>query len=238
MAEGGKSLFETVGALITIVGAVAGLTAYTVSLQYNLNEANREIDRLSKKVEAMSTLQTPGVGPQGVPGPKGDRGEPGPQGEPGLRGPAGPMGPSGPSSSAGIDADALRQMVDTAVSQQLAALPKSADTAAPGSADINKALAIFENSQCVQWDSMKNLAVLTLKPKMEVCLANGQLIGSVGQIDVEGRHHIYMNISGQGSEGCYMGEKCRWALLQNRYYIYERYSEEAGGVALLRRVDN
>jgi hypothetical protein len=83
MAEGGKSLFETVGALITIVGAVAGLTAYTVSLQYNLNEANREIDRLSKKVEGMSSFQAPVAGPQGPQGPKGDRGEPGPQGEQG-----------------------------------------------------------------------------------------------------------------------------------------------------------
>jgi hypothetical protein len=148
------------------------------------------------------------------------------------------MGPAGLNSGGGLDAAAVRELLDTLLNQKLAALPQMSQVASAGAGDVAKALALFDSSQCVQWDSMKNLAVLTLKPKMEVCLANGQLVGAVKQIDdSDPRHQIYMSISGQGSDRCYMGERCRWPLLQNNYYIYERYSDEAGGVALLRRAD-
>lgn len=86
MPEGGsKSALEHIGVLVGVAVAVAGLTAYTVSLQFTLNQANREIERLSKQVETLNTeVQAPAkIGPQG---PKGDKGEPGERGPRGVDG--------------------------------------------------------------------------------------------------------------------------------------------------------
>ena len=88
MAEGGsKSALEHVGVLVGVAVAVAGLTAYTVSLQFTLNQANREIERLSKQVDTLNSevQESAKVGPQG---PKGDKGELGERGSPGLDGQA------------------------------------------------------------------------------------------------------------------------------------------------------
>jgi hypothetical protein len=227
MAEGSKSFLETAGGLITLVGAVAGLTAYCVSLQFSLNQANREIERLDKQVEVLATKA-----PSGLPGPKGDmgpRGPEGPQGPRGFQGEPGPVGPQGPagSGSGGLTESQVRQMIQ----QALSSLPAPSSSGGGISVSLGGE-DVFDSSSCIPVAEVKRLATLTLRQGQEFCEADGRLVATV---KMERTGFVIITRPGEPSDRCGLNSKCRMRWLGSKSYIYERVGEdEKGQVALLR----
>lgn len=243
MVEGWfKKLVGDLPSLIAVGGALIALGIWVGNLKSQVDNSQQEVAQLKGQVtqlqdilqKTQNSIGTGSIGPQGPKGdagPKGERGEQGPQGERGPQGPAGPASVSG----GGLDEVTIRQLVNSIVDQKVSSLPAARPSA--GNGDVTKALSVFDTSECVPWDSIKNLRVLTLKTDIEACLQDGTLMGRVTDIEESSQHRIWMKIPGYGNDNCGLGEKCRWPMFQNRSYIYERYSDEDGGVALLRRVD-
>ena len=230
MAEGGKSFLDTAGGLITLVGAVAGLTAYCVSLQFSLNQANREIERLDKQVGVLATQA-----PSGVPGPKGDtgpQGPEGPQGPRGFQGEPGPMGLPGPagSGSGGLTESQVRQMIQQAIS----GLPTPTSG---GGVNINlSGEDVFDAAGCIPVAEVKKLTTLTLRQGQEFCEADGRLVATVKNMDRTG--FLLISRPGESNDRCGLNSKCRMRWLGSKSYIYERVGEDdKGQVALLRLAD-
>ncbi len=237
MAEGGKSFLDTAGGLITLVGAVAGLTAYCVSLQFSLNQANREIERLDKQVEVLATKP-----PAGVPGPKGDKGdkgETGPQGPAGPQGPRGLQGEQGPMGSPGAAGSTSGGLTEAQVRQLIQQALSSIPTASSSGGTITVTLGgedIFRSAGCIPVSSVRNLQVLTLREGQEFCEADGRLIARIGRIEASG----YFNVSRPGlmGDGCGLGNQCNMRWLGGKRFVYERVGEDdKGKVALLRLVN-
>lgn len=229
MADGSKSFLETAGGLITLVGAVAGLTAYCVSLQFNLNQANREIERLDKQVEVLATKAS-----SGMPGPKGDigpQGPEGPQGPRGFRGEPGPMGPPGAagSGSAGLSESQVRQLIQ----QALSSLPAPSTGGGGGITVSLGGEDVFNSAGCILVPELRSLQVLTLRAGQEFCEADGRLVARITGMSDSGL--LNYQEPGLGVGRCSVNSGCTLRWLGSRRYVYERFGrDERGGVAMLR----
>lgn len=214
MAEGSKSFLETAGGLITLVGAVAGLTAYCVSLQFSLNQANREIERLDKQVEVLATKSVAGIpGPKGDPGPEGP---PGPQGPRGLQGDPGPMGPPGEAASSGVGPSMAE--VEAAIAKALANLPSTLNTGPMVSARTPTAAAL-EAGACLSAAEISVASAFTLSEDQEICGNDGELLTTVQGID---RVTVFFTSPGYPNWSCRKTDKCTFAWLENRRFFVER----------------
>lgn len=217
MAEG-KSFLDTAGGLITLVGAVAGLTAYCVSLQFNLNQANREIERLDKQVAVLATKAPDGVpGPKGDPGPEGPQGPQGPRGLQGEPGPIGPPGPSG-SSAAGLS----MAEVEAAIAKALAKLPPATGQG-PTASSGSKVAGGFDTSQCLLVDEINSVPSFTLAEGQEICGPDGALLATMVGVD---RLAGYFDMPGDGRSACGKGRKCQFDWLSEKQFFVERISEK------------
>lgn len=226
-----RSLTETFGGLVTIVGAVAALTAYCVSLQYSLNEANREIERLSKQVDSISSRSS------GLQGPKGDKGDPGDVGPTGPRGERGPPGEPGTNGS--LDMASLlarvQQMVDQAVNarETTTVVPTQNNKLPPAKATTAD---LFADGQCALVDDVKAQKVLSLREGNEICDSTGKLLARVAGVDSGWQQPVRFTYPGKGNETCYLEASCDFSILDNGSYTYERQTKGATGrVAILRR---
>lgn len=225
-----RSLTETFGGLVTIVGAVAALTAYCVSLQYSLNEANREIERLSKQVDSISARSS---GVQGLKGDKGDPGDAGPSGPRGERGP-----PGEPSANGSLDMASLlariQQMVDQAVSaREATAAPTQSNKPPPLKSTVAD---LFASGQCALVDDVRAQKILSLREGNEICDITGKLLARVAGVDAGWHQPVRFTYPGKGNETCYLEASCDFSILDNGSYTYERQTKEAAGrVAILRR---
>ncbi|MGO7589964.1 hypothetical protein [Rhizobium leguminosarum] len=217
MAEGAthRSFMDTVGGLITIVGAVAALTAYCVSLQFTLNEANREIERLSKQVDTISARTA-----SNAQGPKGDRGETGPQGPRGEKGEQGIQGqPGAVGGGGGVDEVRLGAMIDDRLSQKLASMPK----AVAANTDVS---GLFDMSKCTPASEIKKRDTLIIFKGMEVCDASGALLTRMNGLADSNRMVFWS--PGTGDWSCSSSSKCRFDWDPNRDFYYERSTEKDG----------
>lgn len=237
MAEGGKSFLDTAGGLITLVGAVAGLTAYCVSLQFSLNQANREIERLDKQVEVLATKT-----PSSLPGPKGDigpRGEPGPEGPAGPQGPRGPQGEIGPIGPAGPAGSASGGLSESQVRQMIQEALQSMPTPSATGGNVSVTLGgedVFNSSKCISVSEVRQLEVLLLRDGQEFCETDGRLVAKIGSAGIRGAFSYTM--PGVGNYNCYLNRQCKIRWLGGRTYTYERFGEDdKGEVALLRLAD-
>jgi hypothetical protein len=240
MAESSKSFLETVGGLITVGAAVAGLTAYCVSLQFSLNQAAREIERLDKQLVSLSQQSTATQqgqrGPAGPQGPKGDQGEPGqqgPRGERGLPGEQGPIGPAGTSSNgAGISEQQVRQIVEQAMRQQPVTSQVSQGAA------VNVTLGgqdVFDAAGCIPLESIRNLQVITLRAGNEFCDRNGRLAFRVKSIR-ESDGAIYFANPGKSDGFCRHERQCDFKDIGRKYVYERRGTDDRGPLALFRAI--
>ncbi|MGV1867952.1 MULTISPECIES: hypothetical protein [unclassified Rhizobium] len=239
MAEG-RNLLDTVVGIASLAGLLAGGIWYATGLQNQLESAQREITELRTKLEKVSTSEA-SVGPRGPAGPmgpKGDVGDPGPQGPRGLLGPQGETGPSGNSSSTMSEA-AIKDVVNTLVAQKLAAMPQVPSSSSGGSANASIASNPFDTTDCVPWESIKSMQVLTLKKNDTVCAADGRLMGTVVALAKAGFDGSFIQTTAPGDRdkaSCRLNETCRLPMLNNQSYVFERAALDAKPpVAMFRK---
>ncbi len=229
MAETNKSFLETLGGVITIGGVVAGLTAYCVSLQFGLNQASREIERLDKQISSLSSSQSNAQ--QGVRGPKGEQGEVGPEGPRGPVGPAGPKGEKGEPGTAVLDSSEIIALVNKTVAERLNQLPKVSTNTASVTPAVPQ---VYDTTSCIDVAAVKNSPMLSLRKAMEICAPDGQLLTKVIGVF---ENYISFSNPDVGRWNCGLGAKCGFAWDKSRQFFIERSSDQNGElVALIRFV--
>jgi hypothetical protein len=230
-----SGLWERISAVVAVIGFAVTGTALYFNLDRQLEKANDKIVVLEQTIKVFSASQSgTSAGPRGAQGLKGDKGDPGEPGPQGVRGERGPMGPPGADAAPTTNDTGereIRAMIEAVVAEKLAASQKTVNS--PGATDVGASLSLFDTSSCIQWDKIKALPVLTLRPKVEICRQDGALVGKVTMID---SNTVYMTLSGRNSDYCHLGQNCKWPLLGNLNYIFERLQDDdKGPVALLRR---
>ncbi|MER9682612.1 collagen-like protein [Mesorhizobium sp. M0184] len=210
MAEnGGRHLLDTVVGVVSLAGLLAGGIWYATGLQNQLDAAQREITDLRTKLDTVSAANS------SAKGIKGDKGDPGDQGPIGLRGPkgdvgpqgdAGPMGPPGKDGAGGgIDEGELESLVDAAVTERMASLPKS------GEGVVTQQPGVFDFSKCISVAALTVKETATIGPNLEICSSNGELLARITGVD-KMSSRLYFEIPGRGSNGCDTRYKCNFKI--------------------------
>lgn len=238
MAEGGKSFLETLGGLVTVGAAVAGLTAYCVSLQFSLNQASREIERLDKQLALLSQqsaamqqgLRGPS-GPQGPQGPKGDPGERGAQGPRGERGIPGEPGPAGPISPTGVNEDQIRTIIAAAFKEKMGDI--SSDLY-----QVNKIVIpnnVIDFADCAEIEKFRNQPVIIFREGNEYCESDGRIVAKVKELQEKG--YISFTVPGRSDGRCYLDSKCLFDWLSVKKYVFERVGRDEHGIIAMFRME-
>jgi hypothetical protein len=233
MAEGGSRHFlDTVGGLVTVAVAVAGLTAYCVSLQFSLNDANREIERLSKRIEGLSAAQAGvrgPVGPQGERGPKGDQGERGPQG---LQGPG---GEPGASSTSEMNSEQIKAMINEAVASALASGVSTGAVLSNRVPDSGQGEGM-DLSNCIDASVIDSNKGVFVKQGSEFCERDGRLVMSVGSIYLS-TERVNLDYPGNGETSILRGKKEPLKFNPKRKVYIERMHEAEGERSAILRFE-
>ena len=244
-----NSKVHSVSNILTLGGAALGVLAAFATGVVTVNSYREKVDQaqvavelLTKQVtELQGTINRLANAPEGKPGREGPKGDKGDQGETGPQGPKGERGLPGADGATGADGEGaptsnalLTQMITAIVDRRLAAMPGLGPTSATGAGSVADALRIFDTANCVPWDSIKGLEVITLKKKTTICASDGRLMGTVVAVDAV-RRVIQMTAPGIGTDSCYLNQKCRWPLLNNQYYTFERISDDVDPPLVLIR---
>lgn len=225
MAEGSKSFLETAGGLITLVGAVAGLTAYCVSLQFSLNQANREIERLDKQVEVLATKSVAGVpGPRGEPGLRGPQGEAGPPGPKGDKGDQGPRGEPGQLSNSGAGASIaeLKEFQDL----QKKVLELEAKIATSVSSSGAGVVSVGTAGQCWKYPEDMTSGAVVLPENIRICSSEGAYLST---LEIESTKGVVFN-RGNSTYPCTLQKPCPPLQSENAEYILDKISDGTSGL--------
>lgn len=222
-----KEFAGTWATILGFIGVIGSVAAYGTNLKNQFDASQTKIVQLETQVatlrDQLDKAYDSSTGTNERQGEKGERGEPGPQGPQGERGPAGPAGT--------ISDEALDERIQTALRRELAKLPTS------GSGTIQVSLGgsdVFESSECILLDQVRNLEILTLRKDLEFCENDGRLVARVASIRGDG--YLAISTPGSGSSSCVLERKCTFGWLNGRDYIYERMGRDEKGIVSLFRL--
>jgi len=105
----------------------------------------------------------------------------------------------------------------------------------PNSGAIAAAIDAFKGDECIQFDAIKNLEVITVRDNQEMCAKSGKLLGRFFEFS---ESKFYFKSPESGSMICDLESVCSFHALGEVKYVFERLGEdEVGKLALLRKVD-